>query len=82
MLKPSLFVFSLLMSAFALGQTPPAAISAAPAAQLKALFAASDEAHLKRNPLEALFRGDQRYADQFGDYIRRLFRRRKAGGRG
>jgi uncharacterized protein (DUF885 family) len=36
---------------------------------LRALFAASDEAHLKRNPLEALFRGDMRYADQFGDYI-------------
>lgn len=37
--------------------------------QLRALFAASDEAQLKRNPIEALNRGDPRYADQFGDYI-------------
>jgi uncharacterized protein (DUF885 family) len=41
----------------------------APAAQLKKLFADSDEANLKRNPISALFRGDQRYADQLGDYI-------------
>jgi uncharacterized protein (DUF885 family) len=33
------------------------------------LFKDSDEAQLKRNPLQALFRGDMRYADQFGDYI-------------
>lgn len=39
------------------------------AAHLRALFAASDEAMLKRNPLQALFRGDMRYASQFGDYI-------------
>ena len=37
--------------------------------KLRTLFAASDEANLKRNPLSALFRGDMRYADQFGDYI-------------
>lgn len=36
---------------------------------LFALFKASDEASLKLNPLDALFRGDLRYADQFGDYI-------------
>ena len=41
----------------------------APELQLRTLFTASDEAHLKRHPLEALFRGDPRYADQFGDYI-------------
>ncbi len=41
----------------------------APSAALKALFAASDEAQIKRNPIQALFRGDPRYADQFGDYI-------------
>jgi uncharacterized protein (DUF885 family) len=40
-----------------------------PGKQLRALFAASDEAHLKRNPIEALYRGDPRYADRFGDYI-------------
>ena len=37
--------------------------------KLKALFAASDEDNLKRNPVGALFRGDQRYADQLGDFI-------------
>src|SRR6478752_7098584 len=33
------------------------------------LFKDSDEASLKRNPLNAIFRGDMRYADHFGDYI-------------
>ncbi len=33
------------------------------------LFKASDEANLQRNPLQAIFRGDLRYADRFGDYI-------------
>jgi uncharacterized protein (DUF885 family) len=37
----------------------------ADSARLAALFAASDEAELKRNPLEALQRGDLRYADRF-----------------
>ena len=37
--------------------------------RLSALFAADDEANLKRNPLNALFRGDMRYADRFGDFI-------------
>jgi len=36
---------------------------------LFALFKASDEASLRLNPLEALFRGDMRYADRFGDMI-------------
>jgi uncharacterized protein (DUF885 family) len=36
---------------------------------LFALFEASDEASLRRNPLNAIFRGDLRYADRFGDYI-------------
>ena len=52
--------------------TAPAGATApnvAASAELKALFAASDEAQLKRNPIQALFRGDPRYADQFGDYI-------------
>jgi uncharacterized protein (DUF885 family) len=40
-----------------------------PSARLTQLFIASDEANLKRNPLQGLFRGDMRYADQFGDYI-------------
>lgn len=37
--------------------------------RLASLFAADDEASLKRNPLNALFRGDMRYADRFGDFI-------------
>lgn len=37
--------------------------------KLRALFTEVDEAELKRNPISALFRGDKRYADQFGDYI-------------
>ena len=35
--------------------------------QLFQLFKDSDEASLKRNPLQALFRGDYRYADRLGD---------------
>jgi uncharacterized protein (DUF885 family) len=37
--------------------------------KMTALFAADDEASLKRNPLSALFRGDMRYADRLGDFI-------------
>ncbi|HVF36745.1 MAG TPA: DUF885 domain-containing protein, partial [Sphingomicrobium sp.] len=33
------------------------------------LFKESDEAQLRRNPLFGIFRGDLRYADQFGDFI-------------
>ena len=33
------------------------------------LFKASDEASLQRNPLNAIFRGDLRYADRLGDSI-------------
>jgi len=50
----------------------PAAPSASAAQQsahdrLFQLFHESDEANLKRNPLQALFRGDYRYADRLGD---------------
>src|SRR5258708_2627172 len=31
------------------------------------LFKDSDDASLKRNPLQAIFRGDYRYADRLGD---------------
>ncbi|MDQ3246097.1 MAG: DUF885 domain-containing protein [Pseudomonadota bacterium] len=47
----------------------PAAPAQSEHDQLFALFKASDEASLKRNPLSALFRGDMRYADQLGDSI-------------
>ncbi len=36
---------------------------------LHQLFSDSDEAALKLSPIEALFRGDARYASEFGDYI-------------
>jgi uncharacterized protein (DUF885 family) len=54
---------------------PPveAAPAAAPAEtahdRLFRLFKETDEANLKRNPLNALFRGDMRYADHLGDFI-------------
>jgi uncharacterized protein (DUF885 family) len=46
-----------------------AATAQAPSAQLREFFKASDEAGLKREPLDALDRGDKRYADQFGNYL-------------
>ncbi len=60
----------------ALAQTPPPspAAPAAPAARgedakLLKLFNDSDEDNLRRNPINALFRGDLRYAGELGDYI-------------
>ncbi|MBB4631584.1 DUF885 domain-containing protein [Sphingosinicella soli] len=54
-------------------QAPTAAAASAaenPAREaLWQLFRDSDEATLKRNPIQALFRGDMRYADRLGDYI-------------
>jgi uncharacterized protein (DUF885 family) len=46
---------------------PPGVAQAAQgeSARLAALFKASDEGELKRNPLEAIQRGDLRYADRF-----------------
>ncbi|HEX8261831.1 MAG TPA: DUF885 domain-containing protein [Allosphingosinicella sp.] len=52
---------------------PEAAAAPAPrqtASQaLAALFRDSDEAGLQRNPIQALARGDLRYADRFGDFF-------------
>jgi len=36
---------------------------------LHQIFADSDEASLKLSPISALFRGDERYMGEFGDYI-------------
>lgn len=67
---------SLLLASYA-----PLAVAAAPAptrsttvakdaaTELKTLFAESDEDFLRRNPVNALFRGDMRYADTLGDSI-------------
>ena len=50
-------------------QPAPASAAALQSAhdRLFQLFKESDEASLKRNPLQALFRGDYRYADRLGD---------------
>lgn len=57
---------------------PAQAADSAPAAQgavsqadarLLKLFHDSDEASLRRNPINAMYRGDLRYADRLGDYI-------------
>lgn len=68
----------LILSASLLALAPVAALPAqtpVPAAQaqqsahdrLFEVFKQSDEASLQRNPLQALFRGDMRYADRLGD---------------
>jgi len=48
---------------------PAAAAQESPSQRLHRLFRESDEASLRRNPLQAMFRGDFRYADRLGDYI-------------
>jgi uncharacterized protein (DUF885 family) len=40
-----------------------------PSQRLAALFAASDEGYLKRNPVAALGRGDSRYANHLGNFL-------------
>ena len=72
--------FGLLASAFALAaglsvlpaqaqaQTAPAAKAESASQALAALFAASDETNLRRNPISALFRGDTRYAGRLGNF--------------
>ena len=52
----------------AVAQTPGENANLSEGKRLSALFAADDEASLKRNPLNALFRGDLRYADKIGDF--------------
>ena len=59
-----------LLSPFAAqAQTAPTETATTESQRLAALFAADDEASLQRNPLNAMFRGDMRYADRFGDFI-------------
>ena len=50
-------------------QTPATAAQASAHDRLFDLFKQSDEASLQRNPLQALFRGDLRYADRLGDFF-------------
>ncbi len=78
----SALALSMLMPAVATAAEPATATTAQTARdQLFALFTASDEASLKRNPIQAIFRGDPRYADEFGDYITDgYYAREKAAG--
>ena len=59
--------------ATALAQTAAPQAASSEHDRLFALFAAADEASLKRNPLSALFRGDMRYADRLGDFLTREY---------
>jgi uncharacterized protein (DUF885 family) len=54
--------------ALALGGCASTRIAKPPSAALSRLLADSDEAQLARNPGSAIYRGDMRYAAQFGDY--------------
>ena len=60
--------FSATAPAFAADAVQKEAAQLTEGEKLTALFAEDDEANLKRNPLNALFRGDLRYADRFGDF--------------
>jgi uncharacterized protein (DUF885 family) len=59
----------LTVPAMALAQGTAATTAQSPSQALAALFAASNEGELRRNPLGALFRGDTRFAGQLGDGI-------------
>ena len=75
-LRHALLAISMLAPVPALAHSAPAAAtSVAPSEhdRMFALFAAADEAQLKRNPPSALFRGDMRYADRLGDYLTPAF---------
>ena len=64
---------SLLAACTASPPSPPAIAAEAPrpaaSEALAALFRDSDEASLRRNPVQALARGDLRYADRLGDFV-------------
>src|SRR3954466_409716 len=65
-------LLAIAMPAAAQAQAPAAPASAAQQSahdRLFKLFKDSDEATLKRNPLNAIFRGDMRYAEHLGDNI-------------
>jgi uncharacterized protein (DUF885 family) len=64
-----------LLAGCAAPSAPPPETAATDAVQpsaaeaLAALFRESDEANLRRNPVQALARGDMRYADRLGDFL-------------
>ncbi|WP_305098421.1 DUF885 domain-containing protein [Croceibacterium aestuarii] len=74
-MKPFLSVALLAAAACSLGGCATTAqgdtaqgTATSPHQRLFAAFTAADEADLKLNPLDALSRGDMRYAEHFGDY--------------
>jgi uncharacterized protein (DUF885 family) len=60
-------LLALAAPAVADAQAAPASAQVSAHDRLFQLFKDSDEALLQRNPLQALFRGDYRYADRLGD---------------
>jgi uncharacterized protein (DUF885 family) len=72
-MKKTLLLLSALGLAACAATSPPEAVPAAtaqsPSQALASLFAASDEENLRRNPLNALSRGDLRYAGRIGDFL-------------
>jgi uncharacterized protein (DUF885 family) len=75
-MRKEIFLLAAATIALLAGAAPPSHHVPVPAAahmsegqKLAKLFHDSDEAELRRNPLQALFRGDLRYAGQFGDDI-------------
>jgi uncharacterized protein (DUF885 family) len=80
-MKPLAGRILLCSALFALSAPVSSAAVVQPSAheRLFQLFTDSDEASLKRNPLQALYRGDFRYADRIGDlYSDRHFQAEKA----
>src|SRR5438270_6032846 len=61
------FAVRLILGCSLLAVAAPAAAQASAHDRLFQLFKESDEATLRRNPLQALSRGDYRYADRLGD---------------
>ncbi len=69
MLLATTFIGAVPVSSQALPPPAPIPGDGPEDAKLKQLFYASDERDLKNDPLQAIFRGDMRYADRFGEYL-------------
>ena len=69
MLLATTFIGAVPVASQALPPPAPIAGDGPEDAKLKQLFYASDERDLKNDPLQAIFRGDMRYADRFGEYL-------------
>ena len=61
------YTVRLILGCALLAVAAPAVAQASAHDRLFQLFKESDEAYLKRNPLQAIYRGDYRYADRIGD---------------